>query len=144
MNHKLDIPCRVMKRKEVRFYLLSLTFYLLSFISLTNAVGRSISGEFVRCDERTVTIRTGKTERTIPFVALKSGERERILKAHGTLPPTAREKRVKAHLDAELAVIDAKEKGGWLSKDEADKRRAAERRNAEFQLAPKAAGNGER
>ena len=117
---------------------------LATLLTITNAVNRSISGEFVRCDERTVTIRVGRTERTLPFVALKPGERERILRAYGTLPPTAREKRVKAHLDAELAVIDAKEKGGWLSKEEADKRRAAERRNAEFQLAPKAAGNGER
>ena len=117
---------------------------LSALLTVTNAVNRSISGEFVRCDERTVTIRVGRTERTLPFVALKAGERERVLKAHGTLPPTPKEKRVKAHLDTELAVIDAKEKGGWLSKEEADKRRAAERRNAEFQLAPKAAGNGER
>ena len=115
---------------------------LAALLTVTNAVNRSISGEFVRCDERTVTIRTGKTERALPFVALKSGERERILKAHGTLPPTAREKRVKAHLDAELAVIDAKEKGGWLSKEEADKRRAAERRNAKFQLSPENSGKG--
>ena len=115
---------------------------LAALLTVTNAVNRSISGEFVRCDERTVTIRVGRTERTLPFVALKAGERERVLKAHGTLPPTPKEKRVKAHLDTELAVIDAKEKGGWLSKEEADKRRAAERRNAEFQLAPKAAGNG--
>ena len=107
---------------------------LATILTVTNAVNRSISGEFVRCDGRSVTIRTGKAQRTIPFAALKEGERERILKAHGTLPPTAREKRVKAHLDAELAVIDAKEKGGWLPKDEADKRRAAERRTAEFQL----------
>ena len=107
---------------------------LATLLTLTNAVNRTISGEFVRCDDRTVTIRVGKTERTLPFVALKPGERERILKANGTLPPTAREKRVKAHLDTELAVIDAKEKGGWLTKEEADKRRTAERRNAAFQL----------
>ena len=123
-----------------RFRLLSFIFYLLSFLTLTNAVDRTISGEFVRCDERTVTIRTGKAERTIPFAVLKAGERERILKANGTLPPSAREKRVKAHLDAELAVIDAKEKGGWLSKEEADRRRAAERRNAAFQLKEQSEG----
>ena len=107
---------------------------LATVLTLTNAVNRTLTGEFVRCDERSVTIRTGKTERTIPFVALKPGERERILKAQGTLPPTPKEKRVKALLDAELAVIDVKEKGGWLTKEAADRRRAAERRNAEFLL----------
>lgn len=107
---------------------------LATVLTLTNAVNRTLTGEFVRCDERSVTIRTGKTERTIPFVALKQGERERILKAHGTLPPMPKDKRVKARLDTELAVIDAKEKGGWLTKEAAERRRAAERRNAEFQL----------
>ena len=107
---------------------------LATVLTLTNAVNRTLTGEFVRCDERSVTIRTGKTERAIPFVALKPGERERILKAHGTLPPTPKDKRVKARLDTELAVIDAKEKGGWLTKEAADRRRAAERRNAEFEL----------
>lgn len=103
-------------------------------LTLTNAVNRTVTGEFVRCDDRSVTIRVGKTERTFQFVALKAGERERILKAHGTLPPTPKEKRVKAHLDTELAVIDAKEKGGWLTKEAAERRRSAERRNADFQL----------
>lgn len=107
---------------------------LATALTLTNAVGRTLSGEFVRCDVQAVTVRTGKTERTIPFTALKQGERERILKAHGTLPPTPQEKRVKQHLDTELAVIDAKEKGGWLTKEAADRRRAAERRNADFRL----------
>ena len=107
---------------------------LATVLTLTNAVNRTLTGEFVRCDERSVTVRTGKTERAIPFAALKPGERERILKAHGTLPPTPKDKRVKALLDTELAVIDAKEKGGWLTKEAADRRRAAERRNAEFLL----------
>ena len=117
---------------------------LATALTLTNAVGRTLSGEVVRCDAQSVTVRTGKIERTVPFAALKKGERERVLKAHGTLPPTPKEKRVKQRLDTELAVIDAKEKGGWLTKEAADRRRAAERRNAEFQLAPKTSGNGER
>ena len=107
---------------------------LATTLTLTNVVGRALTGEYVRSTDQAVTIRVGKSERTIPFAALAPGERERILKAHGQLPLSPKEKRVQAHLEQELSVIDAKEKGGWLSKETAERRRAAERRNAEFQL----------
>ena len=107
---------------------------VLALITVTNAVGQSLSGEYVRCDTRTLTLRVGAKERTLPFAVLKAGERERILAACGKLPPSAGEVQVKERMDGQLAVIDAKERGGWLSKEAADDLRAAERRNAEYRL----------
>lgn len=106
----------------------------LALITVTNVVGQALSGEYVRCDVRSLTLRVGRTERTLPFAVLKPGERERILAAYGELPPTARERQVRERLDAQLAVIDAKERGGWLSKEAAEEMRAAERRNAAYRL----------
>lgn len=107
---------------------------MLALVTVTNVVGRSISGEYVRSSARTLTIRVGAAERTLPFAVLKPGERERILAAYGRLPPSAKEVQVRERLAEQLAVIDAKERGGWLSKAAADEMRAAERRNAEFRL----------
>ena len=107
---------------------------LLALITVTNVVGQALSGQYVRSDSRSLTLRVGANERTLPFAVLKAGERERILAAYGALPPSAKERQVQERLEGQLAVIDAKERGGWLSKEAADALRAAERRNAEYRL----------
>ena len=99
-----------------------------ALITVTNLAGKVTSGEFVRATEHTLTLcgGLGQTarpssgrERTIPLSVLIPESRAAVLALAGIKILSPREKAAARHREIELRRIDAKERAGFLTPEEA-------------------------
>lgn len=111
-----------------------MTLFLATAITLTNAVGGVMHGEYVSSTPSSVTVRTAARMRTIPFTSLAPAERMRILSQYGELPESPEEREIYARYQSERARIEGMVRDGWMKREVADRQLAAERRNALHRL----------
>lgn len=108
---------------------------LATAVTVTNLVGSVLTGEFVGCTPRTLTVtRPGGVRTEIPLTALSPDCRERMMALGGCLPERPEVKRIRARLESEARRIERMRATGWLTPEAADAQLAAERRNAELRL----------
>lgn len=91
-------------------------------LTVTNHLGRTLSGTFVRTTPSAVVLRSaaGK-ERTVPFAALKPGEKARILAAVGEKRETPLQQIRRERREKEKARLDKMVEAGWMTRKEADR-----------------------
>ena len=98
-------------------------------LTVTNHLGRTLSGTFVRTTPSAVVLRSaaGK-ERTVPFAALKPGERKRILEAVGEKRESPLEQVRRERREREEKRLDAMVRDGWMTRKEAERLKSEELR----------------
>ena len=91
-------------------------------LAVTNRLGRALEGTFVRTTSSAVVLRLKSgNERTIPFAALKPGEKERILATVGEKRETPLQRLLRERRAREKARFDKMVEGGWMTRKEADR-----------------------
>ena len=91
-------------------------------LTVTNHLGRALTGEFVRTTPNAVVLRMGSgRERVVPFAALREGERQRILAAVGERRESPVERVARERRERERTRLENMVRDGWMTREEADR-----------------------